>query len=160
MLPKQGSLPNGRVLGIDYGLKRIGVAVSDPSQTIVSGLPTVINKGWQKTIDEIKNLVDNWNIVAIVVGMPFNMDGSKSKFCDNVEFFITRLQQSLSIPIFTWDERMTTLAAERAMKDTNRSPSRGKSVVDQLAAFFILQSFLDYMSSTQKQSNPEMGNEL
>jgi putative Holliday junction resolvase len=144
-------LPNGRILGIDYGLKRIGVAISDPTRTIVSGLPTISNRGWQKAVQQIITHVNQYNVVAIVIGKPLNMDGSRSTFCDKVDAFIKRLREIVTIPIVEWDERMTSLAAERTLKSAGHSPSKKKEEVDKIAAIFILQSFLDRISADSAQ---------
>lgn len=143
MFPSIGNLPQGRILGIDYGLKRIGVAMSDPTRTIASGLLTITNQGRQKIVSQIATIVTQFDVVAIVVGRPLNMDGSKSAFCAKVDAFIARLKQTVTIPILQWDERLTTMAAERTLKFAGQSPSKRKKEVDKLAAVFILQSFLD-----------------
>jgi putative Holliday junction resolvase len=138
---------NSRFLCLDFGLKRIGVAISDPTATIASGLPTIINKGWITTIDQIVNLVNQFGVTRIIVGKPLNMDGSPSKLCNDVDRFVTRLKTKVSLPIVLWDERMSSLAAERTLKQANQSPSRKKKEVDKIAAVFILQSYLDRLAN-------------
>ena len=146
MLPFNDKIPDGRILGVDYGLKRIGVAISDPTRTIASGLPTITNKGWQQTFSQLNALIEQYKVVGVVVGKPFNMDGSKSAFCDKVEAFIFKLAGKVTVPIWEWDERLTTLAAERTLKMFDQSPSKKRKEIDKLAASFILQSFLDRLS--------------
>ena len=138
---------NSRFLCLDFGLKRIGVAISDPTATIASGLPTIINKGWITTINQIVNLVNQFGVNRIIVGKPLNMDGSPSKLCNDVDRFVTRLKTKVSLPIVLWDERMSSLAAERTLKQANQSPSRKKKEVDKIAAVFILQSYLDRLAN-------------
>lgn len=133
----------GRHLGIDYGEKRIGLAVSDESGIIAFPLSVIQNNGERKAIGEIARIVSEKTIEKIVVGMPLSMDGSKGIAADNVERFIEALKMQVSVPIETWDERLSTRIAGRAMIEGGLSRLRRRQSIDKATAQIILQSHLD-----------------
>ena len=136
----------GRILGIDYGRKRIGLAMSDPSQMMASTLKTVSDVNRDRVIEEISVTIEEHNISAIVLGKPLHMSGEKGEMVQEVENFANELGNSMNIPIFLWDERWTTARAERLLIETGHSPSKSRDKIDQLSAAYLLQNFLDRLA--------------
>ncbi len=129
-----------RLLGIDYGSVRVGLALSDEIAMMAMPFETVENP---KAIDRICMLVTEKQIGEIVLGMPRNMDGSYGPKAAEVRKFGDALTARVGVPIRYWDERLTTLAVERLMAQAEMKRERRKQMVDQLAAQQILQSYLD-----------------
>lgn len=140
------TINSGRILGIDYGRKRIGLAMSDPFQIMASTLNTLHNKNHKLAMESIAVIVKENNISAIVVGKPLHMSGDEGQMMREVKEFVNALENQIEIPIFMWDERWTTISAEKLLIETGRSPSRSRHKIDQLAAAYLLQSFLDRIS--------------
>jgi len=137
-----------RILGIDYGRKRVGVAVSDPLGLFASALDTVQSA---KIIDYIKNYAQRENVTRLVVGWPTNMDGTPSEAAADVTAFLKRLSKAFpSVPVELEDERFTSVLAHRAMVDGGMKASqrRRKESVDRISAAIILQSYLDRTNKT------------
>ncbi len=134
-----------RILCIDYGDVRIGVAVSDPLGLTAQMLETIKWKNdIQKPIQRIRELVDTMECKAIVVGLPRNMDGSVGERELKTRDFMKLLEHELpQTDIISWDERLTTVMAQRAMHDMGISARNQKGRIDQMAAAFILQGYLD-----------------
>ena len=133
---------NLRVLGIDYGHRHIGLAISDALGLAAHGLPTLSNKSEQQVLDALRELVQARDVGHIVVGLPRNMDGSLGPQAEKVMSFAERLS-ALGRPVHFTDERLTTERAERVMKDAGLSRAKRRKKVDRLAATFILQLYLD-----------------
>ena len=133
-----------RLLGIDLGSKRIGVAVSDRSGTIASPL-TVITRGKTQRLDheEIARLVVEEEAEGIVVGLPLNMDGSSGSAAQAAEREVERMATVVSVPVYLHDERRSTVQADQSMVQRNMNATDRRAVVDKVAAAFILQSWLD-----------------
>lgn len=132
-----------RIIGIDYGRKRIGLAVSDPLGIFATALETVPSA---KIIDYLKNYAEKERIVLFVVGMPINMNGAPSEAAADVTAFLKYLKKSFpDIPVVTEDERFTSVLAHRAMIDGGMKASRrrDKMEVDRISASIILQTYLD-----------------
>jgi putative holliday junction resolvase len=134
-----------RTLGIDYGDKRIGIAISDPLGIIATGIAVVgKNETFAGDIQEIKELVKRYDGVdEIVVGLPKTMSGAAGIQVEKVMNFVDALKQEFKINIVTWDERLTTVKAERALIATGMSREKRKKVIDKSAAAVILQDYLD-----------------
>jgi len=143
-------MAEGKILGIDFGERRIGVAISDALKITAQVLPTIKVKFPQQAIIKLKNIISEKNISEIVVGMPYNLKGEKGNTAQKVEVFIEQLKNNFQLPIHIWDERLTSVAAERTIVEFGKSPSRNKEKIDQIAALFILQAFLDRISLTKK----------
>ncbi|MBN1480518.1 Holliday junction resolvase RuvX [candidate division KSB1 bacterium] len=142
----------GRILGIDYGRKRIGLAISDPSQTLAARLKTILNDIRERVIDEIKTIAAEKAITAIVIGQPLHMSGETGEMAKDIEEFIQQVEQKIDVPIYMWDERLTTVSAEKLLIETGRSPSKSRREIDQLAAAFLLQNFLDRLANVKKEN--------
>ena len=132
-----------RILGLDYGDSRIGVAVSDPMGWTAQGLKTIRNKGNKHVIDELAKIIDQYDVEKIVLGLPKNMDGSLGERAERTILFKAVLENKLDIMVEEGDERLTTAAADRTMIETGLKRSKKKGMVDKLSAIYILQGYLD-----------------
>lgn len=137
-----------RVLGIDYGERRVGLALSDPMGLIARGLPTIANKSLPEILESLENILQEHEVGVIVVGLPLTMRGEVSEMARKAEQFMQALRVEFDIPVQSWDERLTTALAHRTAKDYGKSPSRNKTAIDEISAILILQSYLDHQQST------------
>ena len=133
----------GRILGIDYGKKRIGLAVSDPMRKIAQGIPTLANRSLAQVFSDLENIISDHEISQIVIGLPITMKAEVGKAAQVTNKFITALKDRFELPTMVWDERLTSVLARRTMKELGKSPSKNKNKVDEIAAILILQSYLD-----------------
>lgn len=140
-----------RIMGLDVGEKNIGVAVSDPLGLTAQGLE-VIPRDQQggKLLERLNKLVREYQVERIVVGLPRNMNGSLGKQGLKVLDFARWLESALGLPVETWDERLSTLGAEKILLAADVSRARRKKVIDKLAAAVILQGYLDYRNKKDK----------
>ena len=134
-----------RLLGIDPGKKRIGLAISDEDKLISTPLKTILKKKFFDFIKEIKEIIEENNIKGIVVGNPLNMDGSKGSSSQSSNDFARNLSNNISIPITMWDERLSSEGAFKLSANTGVNTSKKIEKLDQNAASFILQGALDYL---------------
>ncbi|MBU1299889.1 MAG: Holliday junction resolvase RuvX [Bacteroidetes bacterium] len=132
-----------RILGIDYGSKRIGVAISDPLRIIAQGIEVISNT--PAFFDKIKMIAEKYDVEAIVVGFPYNLKGETGQSAKEVQVFIQGLKAVINIPIIEWDERFTSAVAHQTLIDmgVKRKKRQQKSTIDRMAAALILQSYLD-----------------
>ena len=135
-----------RILGLDIGEKTIGVAVSDPLCFTAQGVCTIQRKGLNKDLEEIKKYVIQYNCELIVVGLPKNMNGTIGPSGEKVLKLSEKIEAYVGVKVDTWDERLTTVAAHKAMLEADLSRNKRKKIVDKLAAMYILQGYLDRMS--------------
>jgi putative Holliday junction resolvase len=132
-----------RILGLDIGTKTIGIAVSDELSLIAQGLFTLKRKGLQSDIRELEKLIEEHSVEKIVIGLPKNMNNTLGTSANMVLSFIEELTKSVDLPVVTWDERLSTVAAERALLEADMSRKKRKRVIDTVAAQLILQGYLD-----------------
>lgn len=132
-----------RVLCLDVGTKKIGVAVSDELKLTAQSLLTIERIGVKKDIDSIKSVIEKYNIETIVVGMPYNLNGEAGKRALAVKSFAKKLRNSTGIDVVEWDERFSTIAVTRVLNESEISRVKRKGVVDELSAVYILQGYLD-----------------
>ena len=132
-----------RILGIDWGRVRLGLAVSDESALIAQGLTSLPRFGDTKDVATIGRYAGEWQVREIVVGFPRNMDGTLGESARVVQQFAQRLEGGLGLPVHLWDERLSTQAAQRTLVDAGVRRRARREVIDQLAATIILQGFLD-----------------
>lgn len=133
-----------RIMGIDYGSKRIGIAVSDPLGFTAQPLEVIARTSLVKDVERIRAIVRERDVVRIVLGLPLNMDGTPGMLTDNVNSFADTLREKIGIPVELYDERMTTMQVDRMLtEEADVSRERRKQVRDKLAASLILQSYLD-----------------
>ena len=131
-----------RIIGIDYGDARIGLAVTDPLGITAQGIGTVKNRGEQKTLDELKKIIDEYSPEKIVIGLPKNMDGSLGFRAEATYAFAELLKTIYFGEIVFWDERLTTVGATRYLNETNTVKSARKGVIDTLSACLILEGYM------------------
>ena len=136
----------GRILGIDYGSRRVGLAISDP--LAITAQPYA---AWRRTdekdlISRITALVRSENVELVIVGFPLTLKGTKSPRSLATERFAGRLTDACTVPVLLWDERLTTVQAHRALHMMGKAPSRSRERVDVIAAAIMLQSYLDGLS--------------
>jgi len=132
-----------RILGLDIGEKRIGVALSDPLAMTAQGFKTINRVSIKKDIEEIEKIINDYEIKKIVVGLPLNMDGSIGDSCEIVKKFSEKLRNKFNLEIIYIDERLTTVSATRVLLEADVKRKNRKNVVDKIAASYILQSYLD-----------------
>jgi putative holliday junction resolvase len=133
----------GRILAIDYGSVRIGLAVSDPLKIIAQGLKTILNN--EKCLDEICSIIQSQEISKVIVGKPLNLSGQESYKSIEVGEFVKRLQEKISIEIILIDERFTSVMAKRSIisMGVKKKQRMDKSKVDEVASAILLQGYLD-----------------
>ena len=132
-----------RVIGLDIGSKRIGIAVSDELGFTAQPVETLMSKGVEADLDRIVTLVDQYGADEIVVGVPYNMNGTEGPEAKKVRALMDKISARLHIPVREWDERLSTVAAERALLEADMSRAKRRKVIDKLAAMIILQVYLD-----------------
>lgn len=132
-----------RILALDHGTVRIGVAVSDELKMIASPLEYIPAEPMNAFLDRLRALVREKEVEQLVVGMPRNMDGSYGPAAEKVRMFVDQLKAALSVPVRTWDERLTSAQANRLLVQGNVRRQNRKQVVDKMAAAILLQSYLD-----------------
>ena len=137
------STPGERILALDLGARRIGMAVSDELGWTAHGLATLERVGPKKDIVRLREIVAEQNVRKLVVGLPRNMDGSLGPQARLVLEFIETLKNKLRLEVIPWDERLTTQAAERVLIEADMSRAKRRKKVDQVAAVLILQGYLD-----------------
>ncbi|KRA99538.1 Holliday junction resolvase [Devosia sp. Root685] len=135
--------PTGKILGLDLGTKTIGVAVSDGMRYSATPLETIKRTKFTQDAERIIALVAENNAVALILGLPLNMDGTEGPRVQSTRAFARNLAQKLALPIAFWDERLSTAAVTRMMIDADLRRDRRAEVVDKLAASYILQGALD-----------------
>ncbi len=133
----------GRVIGIDLGEKRIGIAVSDETQTISSAVRTLQVKGIKSCLNAVADIVKFYNAQAVVIGLPLNMDGTKGPKAQESMDFAKRLSSKIKARVLTFDERLTTSQGQRILLSADMSRKKRKGNIDKLAAQIMLQTYLD-----------------
>ena len=136
----------GRLLGLDLGSKTIGLAISDDRWTIASPIETIRRKKFGKDAQLLIELIERENVAGLVLGWPVNMDGSEGPRCQSTRAFKTNFARLYALPVLFWDERLSSVAAERAMLEADMSRAKRAQKIDQIAASIILQSALDRLS--------------
>ena len=138
---------NKTILCLDLGKKRIGLAISDVNQKIASPYDVLEEKKFSEILIIIKDMVKEFDIGSIVVGDPINMDGTLGSKSQSSRSFIANISKTIDIPILLWDERLSTVAAEKSLIEADISRKKRGKVIDKIAANLILQSFLDFLNS-------------
>lgn len=149
VLPRHGALA-----GLDFGDKTIGVAVSDVMRSVASPLLTIKRVKFTLDAEALLKLTTQRQIVGLVLGLPRNMDGSEGPRAQMTRAFARNLSRLTPLPIAFWDERLSTVAAERALLEADTSRKRRSEVIDHVAAGFILQGVLDRMAHIARDSVP------
>ena len=142
-----------RILGLDYGTKTVGVAVSDPLLLTAQGVEIIRRKSAGKlrqTLARIEELVEQYEVETIVLGYPKNMNNTEGDRCEQTKELKEMLERRTGLPVVLWDERLTTVAADRSMMESGIRRENRKEYVDEIAAIFILQGYLDFLSNSNK----------
>ncbi|OJT27411.1 Holliday junction DNA helicase RuvA [Archangium sp. Cb G35] len=135
-----------RTLGLDYGTKTIGVAASDALGLTAQTVTTIRRTSLKADLAALKELVQEYEVERFVVGLPLNMDGTEGPRAEATRKFVDALTQALGLPVELWDERLSTVAAQRTLLEADLSRAKRREVIDQMAAQFILQGWLDARS--------------
>ena len=133
-----------RIVGLDYGEKRIGVAVCDELGMTARGIATIARKYWKKDIQQIEMLVREYKVEKIVLGYPVRLDGTEGIACEKVNMFGDALEKGVSVPVVKWNEALSTKEAEGLLMEMDMNYRKRRAVVDKLAAAIILQDYLDH----------------
>ena len=135
-----------RILGLDFGMKTIGVAVSDPFGWTAQGVEIIRRKeenNLKSSVERLKAICDEYQVEKIVLGLPKNLNNTSGEKKKKTEAFKRRIERDINIPVELWDERLSTVGAERILLEADLSRARRKQVIDKMAAVFILQGYLD-----------------
>ncbi|WPB79374.1 Holliday junction resolvase RuvX [Archangium violaceum] len=132
-----------RTLGLDYGTKTIGVAASDALGLTAQTVTTIRRTSLKADLAALKELVQEYEVERFVVGLPLNMDGTEGPRAEATHKFVDALTQAIGLPVELWDERLSTVAAQRTLLEADLSRAKRREVIDQMAAQFILQGWLD-----------------
>ena len=152
----------GKLLGVDFGDKRTGLAISNDMRTLASGITQISVGGMQKTAAAVAQVAKDRAVVGVVVGLPVNMDGSHGPRAQHAERFAGLLREALAaltveIPVVMQDERMTTMAASRYLNETDTRGAKRKGVIDTLSAEIILQNALDKLRFMKEREAASVG---
>jgi putative holliday junction resolvase len=146
------TIPAKRVLGLDVGSKRIGIAISDPLGITAQGLETLQRQNKRLDFEKLAKLAHDYEVTEIVVGFPLRMSGVEGIQAEKMQIFAEELRKRLQLPVHLWDERLTSAEANRLLRETEMSIRRRGQVVDQMAAVLILQSWMEYRAQTNRKS--------
>src|SRR5579863_599139 len=133
---------SARILAIDHGLRRMGLAVSDPLGITAQGLETMQRKNKRTDLAHLQEVIDKYEVREIVLGLPLKMSGEHGAQSEKVTAFAEELRQKFNLPVHLWDERLTSAEANRVLREADLSIQKRAQAVDRMAAVLILQSFL------------------
>jgi putative Holliday junction resolvase len=144
-----------RIMCLDVGSKTIGIALSDPMGWIAQGIKTIRRGATQSDCLELKKMIDEKEVKRIVVGLPINMNGTEGPQVQSVRRFVEEMQKVIpDVPVEFWDERLSTVAAERGLLEADLSRAKRKRVIDQMAAVHILQGYLESQRGPSLEEEP------
>jgi putative Holliday junction resolvase len=138
-----------RILGLDVGARRIGLAVSDPLGITAQGLVTIQRQNKRLDFEQLGKVIRDYCVTQIVVGLPLRMSGLEGTQAEKMQLFAEELRKRFQLPVHLWDERLTSAQANRLLRETEMSIKRRGQVVDQMAAVLILQSFMESRQSEE-----------
>ena len=144
-----------RILGLDYGTKTVGVAVSDELLITAQGVEIITRKAPTKlrqTLARIEEIIAQYQVETIVLGYPKNMNNTEGERCERTNEFKEMLERRTGLPVVLWDERLTTVAADNSMMEMGIRREDRKKYVDEIAAMFILQGYLDHLAFTKSRN--------
>lgn len=139
--PSPGLKP--RILGLDVGSRRIGIAISDPLGFTAQGLPTLLRKNKRLDFEQIAKVVADYQISEIVVGYPLRLSGAEGIQSEKMQLFAEELRKKFGLPVHLWDERLTSTQANRLLRETDLSIKKRGQAVDRMAATLILQNWME-----------------
>ena len=132
-----------RILSLDVGSRTIGIACSDALLMTAQGIETIRRTSLEKDFNRLQELITEYEVHELVVGMPKNMNGTKGERAEKTEEFVEKMKEVIDLPVTYWDERLSTVMAERQLIAADVSRKKRKSVIDKMAAVVILQGYLD-----------------
>ncbi len=138
-----------RILALDVGSRRIGLAVSDPLGITAQGLETLHRKNKRTDLEHLERVIRDYGVKEIVVGLPLRMSGAEGIQSEKMAVFADDLRKRFGLPVHLWDERLTSAEANRILRDAELSIEKRKQAVDRMAAVLILQNFLESRRSTK-----------
>ena len=144
---KARALPAGRVLGLDVGSRRIGVAVSDPLGITAQGLETLQRRTKRHDFEHLRRVIQEYDVREIVVGLPLRMSGAEGIQSDKMQVFAEELRKRFRLPVHLWDERLTSVEANRLLREADLSIEKRGKAVDRMAAILILQGWMENRAS-------------
>lgn len=141
---------SGRVLGLDVGSRRIGIAVSDPLGITAQGLETLQRKNKRHDFERLGRIIHEYEVKEIVVGLPLRMSGAEGTQAEKMQEFAEELRRRFQLPVHLWDERLTSAEANRLLRETDLSIEKRGKAVDRMAAVLILQGWMESRSRTSE----------
>ena len=135
-----------RIMSLDVGSRTIGIACSDALLMTAQGIETIRRTSLEKDFNRLQELIAEYEVHELVVGMPKNMNGTKGERAEKTEEFVEKMKEVIDLPVTYWDERLSTVMAERQLIAADVSRKKRKSVIDKMAAVVILQGYLDMIS--------------
>ena len=147
----------GRLMALDVGTKTIGIAISDTTRLVASGLETLQRTKFTADAEHLMTRVRTHEIVAIIIGLPVNLDGTSGPRVQATRAFASNLGGKLALPMLLWDERLSTVAAERSLLEADASRKRRKEVIDKVAAVIILQGALERLREMARVAGAHCG---
>ena len=135
-----------RIMGLDFGSKTVGVAISDPFGWTAQALETIKRPNEidvKSTLDRLEQIIKEYSVSKIVIGFPKNMNNTEGERCEKTDKFIKKLDERFNLPVIKWDDRLSTMFAERTLIEASVRRENRKSVIDKVAAVIILQGYLD-----------------
>jgi len=135
----------GRILGLDYGRRRVGLSISDPLKLTAQPLDTWEGLSRKVLIEKLLTLVEHMDIERIVIGFPLTMKGDKGTMARTVEKFADELSNKNQVSVILWDERLTSVQAQRILRETGYKTGKKKGIIDMVASVLILQNYLDHL---------------
>lgn len=148
-----------RYLGLDVGNKTIGIAVSDPLGLTAQGVKTIRRKGIKRDLEELEEIINQYDVQTLVVGLPKNMNNTLGPQGEKVLKFVEKVKDKIDVDIIMQDERLTTVSAERALINADISRKKRKDVIDKVAATYILQAYLEKLRIEQNKIKDGVNNE-
>jgi putative Holliday junction resolvase len=150
------ALPRGaRLMGLDLGTKTIGLALSDVERRIASPLETIRRTKFRQDAEQLLAHATRQGVVALVIGLPLNMDGSEGPRVQSTQAFVRNLKGLTDLPVLYWDERLSTAAVTRTLIEADRSRAKRAELVDKMAAAYILQGLLDRLAVLARQARED-----
>jgi putative holliday junction resolvase len=145
-LDEKPARSKGRILGLDVGAKRIGIAVSDPLGITAQGLDTLQRRNKRHDLVALERIVAEYEVREVVVGLPLRMSGAEGAQSDKMQLFAEDLRKRFGLPVHLWDERLTSAEANRLLRETELSIEKRAKAVDRMAAVLILQGWMESRS--------------
>lgn len=142
--------PSHRILGLDVGARRIGVAVSDPLGITAQGLETLLRKNKKHDLSYLHRIIRDYQVKEIVIGLPLRMSGAEGTQAEKIQAFAEELRKHFKLPVHLWDERLTSAEANRLLRETDLSIEKRGQAVDRMAAILILQGWMESRGTSSK----------